>query len=572
MTAHQHAVLFYEHSTHVDVRLKQHVLGGLRAGGGALIVATEARRAKLCDALRDEDMAKSELEASGRLTLLDAAETLSKIMVAGAPDEKRFQSTLAPIIARATTASRKLVAFGEMVAILWRKGMGGAALKLEALWGELTQVHGIDLLCAYCVRDFDSEEDGQALAKICAIHSRVVPAESYIPENDAERMASVVRLQHRAVALETALKEKRALAEAAGDVERTGHGESLLIVEDDPALALELQEVLSESGYRVTGVANDKEQALALAANTRPDLVLMDVGLGRSTDGIDTVVQLRAELSPGPAVVYLTGRADDATLRRVRATDNQGYLLKPFTTRQVQTAIKLALERHRREQLVLVMERSYAASAHRSTERLLADLHDQVGQPLIGVSFLCRLIKSDVPEAQAATIARIEDLVNTATGRLATIIRQGYLAPFEATNLALRLEKLCAQAQAVFGVNVHLDVEPGADDEDTLRANELCLIAQEALTNAVRHGGARNVYVALRQSGSRLTLSVDDDGSKQTSTSKSSGIGIRMMEYRSRLCGATLALTAVADGATQVTCSWLPTPSGAEHEENGAQR
>jgi PAS domain S-box-containing protein len=121
----------------------------------------------------------------------------------------------------------------------------------------------------------------------------------------------------------------------------------ILVVEDDPIIALELEDRLPEIGYGVCAVTPSGEDAVDRASYLRPDLVLMDVRLKGAMDGIGAAAEIRAHLDI--PVVYLTAYADQDTLQRAKLTEPFGYIIKPFEVRDLQAAIEMALYKHRME-------------------------------------------------------------------------------------------------------------------------------------------------------------------------------------------------------------------------------
>lgn len=115
----------------------------------------------------------------------------------------------------------------------------------------------------------------------------------------------------------------------------------ILIVEDEHIVALDLHDQVKKLGHSVVGIAQSGEQAIELALETRPDLVLMDIRLKGEMDGIDTAIEIRA-YRPIP-IVYLTAYTDAETLERASVTQPLGYILKPFQLRELETTIQLAL-------------------------------------------------------------------------------------------------------------------------------------------------------------------------------------------------------------------------------------
>ena len=116
----------------------------------------------------------------------------------------------------------------------------------------------------------------------------------------------------------------------------------LLVVEDEIITARDLQDSLQEIGYDVPDIASSSAEAMKMAAAFRPDLVLMDINLGKGKrDGVKTAAELREQLDI--PVIYLTAYADQATLDRAGGTAPLGYLMKPFERRELNATIQMAL-------------------------------------------------------------------------------------------------------------------------------------------------------------------------------------------------------------------------------------
>jgi two-component system, cell cycle sensor histidine kinase and response regulator CckA len=134
---------------------------------------------------------------------------------------------------------------------------------------------------------------------------------------------------------------------------------SILVVEDESIIALDLRYTLTNMGYQVVGVVAGGRDAIDKAGTLRPDLVLMDIHLEDDIDGIEAAEDIRDRF--GIPIVYLTAYADPATLKRARVTDPFGYLLKPYRKRELQVTIELALYRDRMERRLLEKERWLSA-------------------------------------------------------------------------------------------------------------------------------------------------------------------------------------------------------------------
>jgi DNA-binding NtrC family response regulator len=110
-------------------------------------------------------------------------------------------------------------------------------------------------------------------------------------------------------------------------------------------VAQDLQHRLAELGFEVAGWAATGEDAVRLAEEAHPDLVLMDIRIRGEMDGIEAaqVIRERAEIP----VVFVTAFADADTLARAKAVEPLGYIVKPFSDRDLETSIELALYKHR---------------------------------------------------------------------------------------------------------------------------------------------------------------------------------------------------------------------------------
>jgi two-component system cell cycle sensor histidine kinase/response regulator CckA len=116
---------------------------------------------------------------------------------------------------------------------------------------------------------------------------------------------------------------------------------SILIVEDEGIVALDLENRLEGLGYSVSGIAATGKDAIRKAAEMHPDLVLMDIRLRGDMDGIEAAraIQARSHIP----VVYITALADQDTLQRSETTGHQGYVVKPLEDAELRVVIETAL-------------------------------------------------------------------------------------------------------------------------------------------------------------------------------------------------------------------------------------
>ena len=120
---------------------------------------------------------------------------------------------------------------------------------------------------------------------------------------------------------------------------------TILIVEDELIVALDLKQTLTGLGFRVLGMATAQSEAVSLALALRPQLVLMDINLGAGGDGISAAAEINRAIDI--PIVFLTAYADNDILRRAGQVAPHGYLVKPVQQRELNAVVQMALARFR---------------------------------------------------------------------------------------------------------------------------------------------------------------------------------------------------------------------------------
>lgn len=218
-SARTHSVQFYEDQSAFLDKLAEFAGSALGSGGACIVIATAEHRQGLNTRLEEWAIDLPQVSRANRFVVLDAAETLAGFMVEGWPDRERFIRAIDPILIHARSAvirkSAPVVAFGEMVALLWDGGHYEAALQLEQLWNDMTDRHSFQLLCAYPLSCFAHELQYDLFRKVCQEHTGVFPAESYTSlGSDAERMRLISSLQQKAALVRSVVEEReRAIAQ-----------------------------------------------------------------------------------------------------------------------------------------------------------------------------------------------------------------------------------------------------------------------------------------------------------------------------------------------------------------------
>ncbi|MEO7954201.1 MAG: MEDS domain-containing protein, partial [Polaromonas sp.] len=212
----------------------------------AVVIATPEHRASFVQAL-----ARNGSTCGDDLILLDARDTLQQLLVNDELDEARFFDLLGNIVVQATQGgTRKLHAFGEMVALLCADGRPQAALQLEHLWNQLAKQHDFSLLCAYPVAAFATEEHAQTFDAICSAHSHVSPHEGYamLPQDPDRFHRTIASLQRKAWSLEREVARRK---QAECSISRLAAHQERIREEDRKRIAGEIHD---ELGGLLTGI------------------------------------------------------------------------------------------------------------------------------------------------------------------------------------------------------------------------------------------------------------------------------------------------------------------------------
>jgi CheY-like chemotaxis protein len=124
----------------------------------------------------------------------------------------------------------------------------------------------------------------------------------------------------------------------------------ILIVEDEAVTSVMLEKTLKELGYEVVGSAFDGNEAIEIARDKRPDLILMDIRIQGDMDGIETAKQIYQQYNI-PSI-YLTAHSDEETIKRAVESGPFGYLIKPFKERELYSNIEMVAHKHKLFQTV----------------------------------------------------------------------------------------------------------------------------------------------------------------------------------------------------------------------------
>ncbi len=206
-----------------------------------------------------------------------------------------------------------------------------------------------------------------------------------------------------------------------------------------------------------------------------------------------------------------------------------------------------------------VLEREVLDAASRERIRLSAEIHDGLGQELVGITMLLhgasKARDADTNTLRGHVQAAVLHL-NRVVGGARDLARGLWPLGVVRGSLGGALGRLVPDPSAALAVCLHVDphLEGGAIDE--VCADHLYRIAQEAVSNALRHSGCTRIDIALRRTGTGAVLEISDNGRGfDTPPPENQGLGSRLMAYRARIIGATLQVQHARNEGTRVTAT-----------------
>ena len=174
---HAHVVQLYDADEELLIRnVGRYFSEGFALGEGALIIAGADHGKAFAAELERLGFDLQQLARDGRMIVLDAAETLNRVMLRGLPDGDRFNATLEGPMAQLCAASEagRFRAYGEMVGLLWAAGSVTAALELEDLWNAALAAGSFSLFCGYPIDVFGKEFQEALIDGVVCSHSIVL--------------------------------------------------------------------------------------------------------------------------------------------------------------------------------------------------------------------------------------------------------------------------------------------------------------------------------------------------------------------------------------------------------------
>jgi signal transduction histidine kinase len=226
------------------------------------------------------------------------------------------------------------------------------------------------------------------------------------------------------------------------------------------------------------------------------------------------------------------------------------------------------------DQIGRVLEREKATArmaelVWREQQDLLHTLHDSLGQTLTGLGMLSTSLQKRVdavdPGASAVAV-EIARQSQHALDQVRQLAKSLFPVEVDAETLMAALGSLAAATEGLHHIRVRVEDEAPGPTRDGKTATELYRIAQEAVTNSVKHGRATAITIRLRGAAGLTQLQIADDGVGIPQPEPTDGAGLRIMRYRAASIGASLAVERGPSGGTVVTCTVRDAPVAREEQ------
>lgn len=204
------------------------------------------------------------------------------------------------------------------------------------------------------------------------------------------------------------------------------------------------------------------------------------------------------------------------------------------------------------------LEKQLLEIEERERTRIGQDLHDSLGQQLMGISLKMKaleknLLNSSEYPAVAEEVKEISSLVKETIHETRKIAKG--LIPITLTSASLggALSELVSNMEKGLSIPIETHIDEDISLKDQIISVQLYHIAQEAINNAVKHSKAAKITVSLYRESPEIVLSIEANG-KGLDDPSTSGLGLRIMRYRANMAGGQLSIFTPSTGGTQVIC------------------
>jgi PAS domain S-box-containing protein len=439
-------------------------------------------------------------------------------MISGQADRERFTSVIGEVVERARKAvgreGARIAAFGEMVALLWAEGKREAAIGLEQLWNFLAETHAFSLQCAYPMKGFSHRDHSEPFLKICAEHSSVLPAESYVAViKEEERRHTVAHLQQKAQTVE---------AEAALRLSEERFRLLVEGVEDYAIYSMDPQGVITSwnagarriKGYTAQEIIGQHFSLFYAPEDVRQDLPARVLQTAREKGHYEGEGwRVRKDGSRFWSNVVVTALRDDA--------DNIiGFskITRDMTERKVlMDRIQQHAEELEKAQKSLRRLSGQLLQVQDDERRRLArELHDGAGQILAALNMnlesLQEAIKGQIAPRMNHRLGESIRLANQVMKETRTLSYLLHPPLLDEAGLRDALHWFVGGFIERSGIQTELEISPNFARLSRELETAIFRIIQESLTNIHRHSGSAKASIRLTLDGNQVFLTISDQG------------------------------------------------------------
>jgi signal transduction histidine kinase/PAS domain-containing protein len=206
------------------------------------------------------------------------------------------------------------------------------------------------------------------------------------------------------------------------------------------------------------------------------------------------------------------------------------------------------------------LERELLDISERERMRIGQELHDGLGQQLTGIALMSKVLQHKLTRKsldESIDAEEISSLVNQAIDQARGLARGLHPVDLTVSGLVPALQELATMTSHLFGVSCTFEYDDSVSIEDIEVAIHVYRIAQEAITNSIKHGQAKNIWLELTLAENIKVLTVKNDGTNFPEVlAKTKGMGLQIMDYRAEVINGSLNVQKNPEGGTIVTCTF----------------
>lgn len=341
-------------------------------------------------------------------------------------------------------------------------------------------------------------------------------------------------------------------------------------MDDDRGLLRLIERALRREGFMARTADSGKAAMEWLAANDA-QLMLLDLKL-QDVEGRHLIQQL-TQAGHCPPFIIITGQGDERVAVDMMKSGAMDYLVKDADFLQFLPAVvkRAVAQLENQERLTQAeaqrkrLEKELLDISDRERQRVGQDLHDGLCQHLAGIELMSRVLEQKLAAkstAEAACAAEIAEYVRQAIGQTRLLARGLSPITLESEGLMAGLQELATNTEKMFNISCRFECKTPVRMTNNANAIHLYRIAQEAVSNAIKHGQASSIVIRLSRNKTHTLLRVENNGLDFPAVlPQNKGMGLRIMQYRTGMIAGELSIQKGPHGGASLICS-VPRPTG----------